>query len=165
MWMNIPLNVSGWENVSPALRNVTVVHLKNKFDLDKRSASNKGVRAQQVVVNRGGSCSYSNACFKEDITRIEAFRKANTDRQGVFSSPAVEQQYNALLLEISQQTQASSQANGTTTDTATATITVGNASNNVKRSGMYRQIDICFNWFIEIADSEDIQSFVCDNGT
>ena len=31
----------------------------------KRSASNKGVRAQQQVVNRGGSCSYSNACFKE----------------------------------------------------------------------------------------------------
>lgn len=35
IWMNIPLNVSGWDNVSPALRNVTVVHLKNKFDLDK----------------------------------------------------------------------------------------------------------------------------------
>ena len=31
----------------------------------KHSASNKGVRAQQQVVNRGGSCSYSNACFKE----------------------------------------------------------------------------------------------------
>ncbi|KAL7606834.1 hypothetical protein Lser_V15G19184 [Lactuca serriola] len=80
----------------------------------KRSASNKGVRAQQQVVNRGGSCSYSNACFKEDIARIEAFRKANTDRQGVFSSPAVEQQYNALLFEISQQTQASSEASGLT---------------------------------------------------
>ena len=28
LWNNVPFNVSGWDNVSPALRNAAVVHLK-----------------------------------------------------------------------------------------------------------------------------------------
>ena len=68
-------NVGGLTDIPRALANPpdgmsrenwahTVEHFQT-LEFLKRSASNKGVCAQQQVVNRGGSCSYSNACFKE----------------------------------------------------------------------------------------------------
>ncbi|KAL7603208.1 hypothetical protein Lser_V15G18716 [Lactuca serriola] len=132
MWMNIPLSVSGWENVSPALRNATVVHLKVNLDPERaqlmqsidatlqRVYRGRKNKAHTYFQNVGGLTDILRALANpppppgSDITRIETFRKANTDRQGVFTSFAVKQQYNALLHEISQQTQASSEASGLT---------------------------------------------------
>ena len=57
--LNNPPNGMSHENWAKA-----VEHFQTPEFL-RRSASNKECRAKQVVVNRGGSSSYSNACFKE----------------------------------------------------------------------------------------------------
>ena len=57
--LNNPPNGMSHENWAKA-----VEHFQTPEFL-RRSASNKECRAKQVVVNRGGSSSYNNACFKE----------------------------------------------------------------------------------------------------
>lgn len=46
---NVPFNVSGWYNVSPVLRIATVVHLKNKFDLDKVDMDSERAQLLQSI--------------------------------------------------------------------------------------------------------------------
>ncbi|CAI9264071.1 unnamed protein product [Lactuca saligna] len=66
----------------------------------KRSAENKKCRKKQVVHNRGGTYSYGSACFK-NISYNNVYL-VNKKRE--FVDPLVEDQYNALVVEVALQT-------------------------------------------------------------
>lgn len=72
------------------------------------SAQNKINKAKQVVVYRGGRCSYSNACHKLNKSRVEAFGDAHRTKDGKFDNPISEAHYKALVKELDSQTQPSS---------------------------------------------------------
>ncbi|CAI9275692.1 unnamed protein product [Lactuca saligna] len=71
----------------------------------KRSSVNKECRKKQVVKNRGGTCSYGSASFKNNLNKLEVFHRAHVNKQGEFVDPLVEEQYNALVAEVALQTQ------------------------------------------------------------
>ncbi|CAI9284944.1 unnamed protein product [Lactuca saligna] len=60
----------------------------------KRSSVNKECRKKQVVKNRGGTCSYSSASFKNNLNKLEVFHRAHVNKQGEFVDPLVEEQYD-----------------------------------------------------------------------
>ncbi|CAI9271291.1 unnamed protein product [Lactuca saligna] len=70
----------------------------------KRSAGNKECRKKQVVKNRRGTCNYSSACFKNNLNRLEVFRRGHVNKKREFVDPLVEDQYNVLADEVGLQT-------------------------------------------------------------
>lgn len=100
------LKVGGYADVEKALDNPPLgmdrANWKKAIDYFhtpehlNRSKSNKEVRAKQQITNRGGTRKYSSACFKEEKTRVEAFRDGHTDKEGKFDSPVTEQQHRDL---------------------------------------------------------------------
>ncbi|CAH1424024.1 unnamed protein product [Lactuca virosa] len=111
--------VGGYEDIPRALANppegMEVDNWKKAveyFQTDKHRIAldrNKKVREMQTNVNRGGSSSYNNTFYKKNIKRVETFRKAHTDRDDVFVTAEVEQQYNRLAEELLEQTQGESE--------------------------------------------------------
>ncbi|KAI3786098.1 hypothetical protein L1987_45225 [Smallanthus sonchifolius] len=75
----------------------------------KRSAVNKTVRQKQKYTNRGGTSTYSSACYKQNKTRLEAFHDAHTLKDGTFDNELAEQQYHELAREFELQTQRSNE--------------------------------------------------------
>ncbi|KAK1439565.1 hypothetical protein QVD17_05385 [Tagetes erecta] len=73
---------------------------------EKRSAANKAVRQKQKYVNRGGTSSYSSACYKKNKSRLDQFHDAHTDKDGKFDSELAESQYEDLKKEYECQNEA-----------------------------------------------------------
>ncbi|KAI3763957.1 hypothetical protein L2E82_13955 [Cichorium intybus] len=66
----------------------------------RRSDANKGTRQKQQYTNRGGTSTYSSACYKTGRKRIEQFKKAHTRKDGTWDSDVAYQQYLELEREF-----------------------------------------------------------------
>ncbi|KAJ9559778.1 hypothetical protein OSB04_004938 [Centaurea solstitialis] len=80
----------------------------------RRSDQNKVNKAKQVVPNRGGTSSYSNACHKFNKSKIQNYGDVHRLKDGTFDNPRSEEQYNALLHELNLETQNCSSSNNST---------------------------------------------------
>ncbi|XP_042751660.1 uncharacterized protein LOC111909352 [Lactuca sativa] len=95
--------VGGYEDIPRALVNPPDGMLVDNwvkaieyFQTDEHiiaSKRNKKIREKQTNVNRGGSSLYRSTCYKKNLKRVETFRKAHTDKNGVFITAESEQQY------------------------------------------------------------------------
>ncbi|CAH1417000.1 unnamed protein product [Lactuca virosa] len=123
IWRDIALDKNTWKEVPGADRNGMFTYLSTYSDFQAISNDpdarilwaslnhricqrvNKECRKKQVVKNRGGTCSYGSASFKNNLNKLEVFHRAHVNKQGEFVDPLVEQQYNALVAEVALQTQ------------------------------------------------------------
>ncbi|KAJ9543916.1 hypothetical protein OSB04_023623, partial [Centaurea solstitialis] len=82
--------------------------------LKRRSDQNKVNKAKQVVPNRGGTSSYSNACHKFNKSKIQNYGDVHRLKDGTFDNPRSEEQYKALLHELNLETQNCFSSNNST---------------------------------------------------
>ncbi|KAI3754617.1 hypothetical protein L1987_54404 [Smallanthus sonchifolius] len=103
------LKVGGYDDLERAKanppKNMKAENWKKSIDFFlsdahiKRSAVNKTVRQKQKYTNRGGTSTYSSACYKQNKTRLEAFHDAHTLKDGTFDNELAEQQYVSIYFK------------------------------------------------------------------